>query len=293
MKQVTLLIVVVQILNLVCFAAESGFSPYPVKMERQPQKISVAAPHRALAYLTSSQAQDGHWPDGTASIQSTAFCLSAFLRMGETIKAQNYGNTVKRASDWLHAAVPTSAQDSAATIVALSDFYNLHRTPATAQKVNNLLETLDIEQAGAWGDLLSYTRLPDGISRPSTLPPPKSSDTKYRSLPVNVGAQSVDDYLKLYLISHAKYRTGSKQSVPLTVATWQNNGSAIPSNHDSGNLAAALAALSFAQCMHGSSQFDPQQEHDQEEEDNGAGIEIDIRVGPDGNLITHEVKPGE
>lgn len=296
----TTVVIAVLIASLASLGGAAGLSAHSSHAAPGSASPSASAPFHALAYLASSQASDGHWSNGNTSIQATALCLSAFLRMGESSSSHRYGKYVSKAYDWLAKAEPTTEKDRIAMIVALSDFYTLHRIPIAAEKVKDLLAVLNIADVGAWGDLLSYARLPAGATRPPSLAKIKDTDAKYEDCALNAVLESVDGYLQMYLTSQAKYRTGGKTwtvyqrtYTPLLVARQRADGAFSTENEADRPAATALAVMSFAQLHAGALQFCPAPEPKAEQEDTDAEIEIDIRVGTDGSMTTREVTPTE
>lgn len=288
MKNTTTVVIAALLAILACHSGAAGLSAHTSHAARGSASPSASAPFRALAYLTSSQASDGHWSYGPAAIQATALSLSAFLRMGETVTSHRYGQHVSKAYDWLVKAKPATEQDRIAMIVALSDFYNLHRTPAAAEKVQNLLASLGTADVGAWGDFLSYTRLPAGATRPPSLAKVKDTDVKYKHRALNAVPESVDGYLQMYLTSHAKYRTGGKTwtahqrtYTPLLIARQCNDGAFPSENEMDRPVATALVVLYLSQLHAGSSQFSPKPEPVKEPDNTDAEIIIDIGVPPE------------
>ena len=298
--QLSLSLMVLCVCCTACAQSSGPIQRTPMRYEAREPSPYVTAPFRACRYLVASQSPDGSWTNSSSRVQSTALCLSALLRMGNTRLSDTYGPAVTKAYAWLKEAPIRSGPDRVAAIIALSDFYNMHREPETTDRVRALLDSFDTKTSGPWTDLFSYTRLPDQDLMPQAVPKPHDTDQKYRALENHLNLKTVADYLAMYLTSHAKYRSGGRLWIdhnrtftPQLVES-QMKGGAFPAEEPADQPAVtALVIFSFAQLHAGASQFDPPWDRVPRpiDDDNDEAIEIDIRVGPDGSLTTHRVTP--
>jgi len=105
------------------------------------QTATETAVLRALRWLKRNQASDGSW--GPVQPAMTGLAVLTFLAHGETPQAIEFGDTVKRAIDWLVAnPVKDNAYSQAIAAYALSEAYGLTQHPAIKEAAIHAVTTV-------------------------------------------------------------------------------------------------------------------------------------------------------
>ena len=95
----------------------------------------------ALRWLKKNQDADGSW--GPVKPAMTGLAVLTFLAHGETPQSIEFGDTVKRAIDWLIAnPAKANAYSQAITAYALSEAYGLTQHPAVKDAAINAVKTV-------------------------------------------------------------------------------------------------------------------------------------------------------
>jgi len=199
----------------------------------------------ALRRFVQIQNQDGSWgADGTQQL-AAAFGLIAFLRRGENRHSEKFGKSIATAHAWLMASQPKTDPERVATAIALSDYITVHHrwhyhpggkkksTVPTEQiqKIRDCIDAISPQCGEMWRDLLSLSRLPEEIGRQQDGDTIRATLDKYLDGEPDGSPLTLDDYLRLHLISSARFHRGGKKwsewnrrSAPMLVRTQEADG---------------------------------------------------------------------
>lgn len=246
MKIIALTLIASATLAACSYAQNQGFSPHVAGHEAQANDTAIVY-LKAMQHLKTEQRPNGSWGGGQSQFRSTALVLSAFLRSGETRSSPMYGESILKARDWLLTSEPAATNDRLAVLVALADYYTLHRDPESARKVADILGKTGEPQGNdtIWGDLLAAVRLPDEAIRPQWCLSPTAVKEKYRSLVCSNALEDIDAYLQAYLVARSKIlmRLSTTKEQNIFIKGQKNDGSVAVLNADDEIAATALFVL--------------------------------------------------
>jgi len=198
----------------------NGGASRAVRVARPLSRGNHDARMDALRQFKTIQNADGSWAENEVRQLSTAFALISFLRCGESDDSPEFGKTMKKAQNWLLSSKPQTDSERIATAVALSDWVTVHyrwhhkqaMIPSTQiRKIKECVDGVSPRCSEIWKDLLAVSRLPDEVVRKQDDATVRTPTEKYLDREFPAVLLSIDDYVLLFLCTHAHFSHGGRK----------------------------------------------------------------------------------